>query len=648
MKERIFTMTNEKLLSATDDQISKVLDASIGGHGFWLVNHREIIEKMISDRIEETGVSQTMMDVGYSWLRSENEPYSDLELDMYETIAKYNGDIDKEGRMTKKTDIYKAINRRIRDQKIKELENIQITEQKNLSSNEVIDLNNGDHITFHSIEFAQEYAENNKIPIGNLHLDITDGVEYLNWSNDDEIFVRAALVDEMDKDVIFTSFSVKTPGDFSQWWEDNFEEIENKVIATNTVTSLNEEIEFRKLPKIEQQRIIDQQNGLIDLFELDSIGKNTTIDNLDNQSEKSKIPGQKNEWENNLNQFKSYKEAMEAAYPDVTGDDGFLEPDEEGLDVLRYVDENKLSQIFTESNTLDEFKTNTKQALKEEEIKSQKELQEQQDQYWQEQFEEQEKTDDIYAKYAVDGDIWNIKPEWFADSKNKEIDSDLITKTLEERTPEQIAAWNAQGGAPALLDAYWAGLDDKQRGELIQYVRYYNETNYNTDVFFDHDTGAIDDLESHNIEFVEEEKFEALGLTDEVKREYQTLWTVLNDSSVDQPYRLANISKLELETHFNKLQNLLNNEQDQLEVSSKNIEQISINELQEELLDIETQAENLNLKLTDAQREQIQALPPEGRRYILDSLKNVTPVSQVSTNSHAQNQVETDLDMEIF
>jgi len=641
-------MTNEKLLSATDDQISKVLDASIGGHGFWLVNHREIIEKMISDRIEETGVSQTMMDVGYSWLRSENEPYSDLELDMYETIAKYNGDIDKEGRMTKKTDIYKAINRRIRDQKIKELENIQITEQKNLSSNEVIDLNNGDHITFHSIEFAQEYAENNKIPIGNLHLDITDGVEYLNWSNDDEIFVRAALVDEMDKDVIFTSFSVKTPGDFSQWWEDNFEEIENKVIATNTVTSLNEEIEFRKLPKIEQQRIIDQQNGLIDLFELDSIGKNTTIDNLDNQSEKSKIPGQKNEWENNLNQFKSYKEAMEAAYPDVTGDDGFLEPDEEGLDVLRYVDENKLSQIFTESNTLDEFKTNTKQALKEEEIKSQKELQEQQDQYWQEQFEEQEKTDDIYAKYAVDGDIWNIKPEWFGDSKNKEIDSDLITKTLEERTPEQIAAWNAQGGAPALLDAYWAGLDDKQRGELIQYVRYYNETNYNTDVFFDHDTGAIDDLESHNIEFVEEEKFEALGLTDEVKREYQTLWTVLNDSSVDQPYRLANISKLELETHFNKLQNLLNNEQDQLEVSSKNIEQISINELQEELLDIETQAENLNLKLTDAQREQIQALPPEGRRYILDSLKNVTPVSQVSTNSHAQNQVETDLDMEIF
>lgn len=232
------------------------------------------------------------------------------------------------------------------------------------------------------------------------------------------------------------------------------------------------------------------------------------------------------------------------------------------------------------------------------------------------------------------------------DQKTRE--TDLIGKTLKERTPEQIAAWNAQGGAPALLDAYWEGLNDKQRAELIQYVRYYNEANYNTDVFFDHDTGAIDDLESHNIEFIEEEKFEALGLTDEVKREYQTLWTMLNDSSVDQPYRLANISKLELETHFNKLQNLLNNEQDQIEVSSKNIEKISINGLQEELLDIETRAENLNLKLTDAQREQIQALPPEGRRYILDSLENGTPSSQVATHSHEQNQVETDLDMEIF
>jgi hypothetical protein len=307
--------TTDKKQSVADEEITKVLDESIGGHGFWLINHRDIIETIIANRIEIAGISQTIQELGYNRFRSEDNSYSDLELDMYEAIAKYNGDIDKEGRMTKKTDIYKAINRRIRDQKIKELENIQITEQKNLPSNEVIDLNNGDHITFHSIEFAQEYAENNKISIGNLHLDITDGVEYLNWSNDDEIFVRAALVDEMDKDVIFTSFSVKTPGDFSQWWEENFEEIENKVIATNTVSSLNEEIEFRKLPKIEQQRIIDQQNGLIDLFELDSIGKNTTIDNLDNQSEKSNIKiGEsrpKNKFEERLQKAQRDKKAVE-------------------------------------------------------------------------------------------------------------------------------------------------------------------------------------------------------------------------------------------------------------------------------------------------------------------------------------------------
>lgn len=168
--------------------------------------------------------------------------------------------------------------------------------------------------------------------------------------------------------------------------------------------------------------------------------------------------------------------------------------------------------------------------------------------------------------------------------------SDLIAKTLKERTPEQIAAWNAQGGAPALLDAYWAGLDDKRRAELIQYVRYYNEANYNTEGFFDHDTGAIDDLENHNIEFVEEEKFEALGLTDEVKREYQTLWTMLNDKSVDQPYRLVNISELDLESHFNKLQNLLNNEreevmeQKQQVTSGEHVNRPSVSETQEEVV----------------------------------------------------------------
>lgn len=128
-------------------------------------------------------------------------------------------------------------------------------------------------------------------------------------------------------------------------------------------------------------------------------------------SEQTKYIEQKNERESNLNQFKNYKEAIEAAYPDVMGEDGFLEPDFDGMDVLKYVDENKLSQIFRESNTLEEFKTNTKHVLEEEKIKSQKEWQEQQNQYWQEQFEEQEKMDEVYVNATVDGNIWNLKSE---------------------------------------------------------------------------------------------------------------------------------------------------------------------------------------------------------------------------------------------
>lgn len=119
-----------------------------------------------------------------------------------------------------------------------------------------------------------------------------------------------------------------------------------------------------------------------------------------------------------MNQFKNYKEAIDAAYPKVMGYDDFLEPYFDGIPILRHIDKEKLNQLFAESNTLAEFKTNIEQALKEEE-------------------KEQQQADEIYAKYTVDGDIWNIKSEWFSCSKNKKIHPDLIAKILEERTPEQ-------------------------------------------------------------------------------------------------------------------------------------------------------------------------------------------------------------------
>lgn len=127
--------TTDKMQSVTNEEITKVLDESISGHGFWLINHRDIIENIITNRIGNVGVSQTIQEVGYSWLRSEESLYSDLELDMYEAIAQFNGDIDKEGKMTKKSDIYKAINRRNGDQKIRKPGKSKIPRQKNEQEN---------------------------------------------------------------------------------------------------------------------------------------------------------------------------------------------------------------------------------------------------------------------------------------------------------------------------------------------------------------------------------------------------------------------------------------------------------------------------------------------------------------------------------
>lgn len=113
----------------------------------------------------------------------------------------------------------------------------------------------------------------------------------------------------------------------------------------------------------------------------------------------------------NLNHFDNYKQAIEAAYPDIIGEDGFAEPDFEGLDILRDVDEKTLIQIFSDSHSLPEFKALTHQAhlaTVEEEKRKQEEWREQQ---LQEQFEEQEKMDEVYASATVDGDIWNLKTE---------------------------------------------------------------------------------------------------------------------------------------------------------------------------------------------------------------------------------------------
>jgi|GEM_PF-3785543 len=296
---------------------------------------------------------------------------------------------------------------------------------------ESITLDNGEYLSFHSIAFASEFEGTSKNPTGILHLDITDGVEFLKWDSNEELFVRAALVDEKDKDVILTSFSVKTPEDFGLWWEDNFEEIERKVLVSETVRTLSEELEFRKLPKLEQEHIMNQRNGRIDLFEESGVG-----------------------------------EEMEA---------------------IKMNDKTKGLEINKQEINLEEL---------------------------------------------------------------------LIKTTHEKSRPEQIAVWNAQGGAPALLDAYWALLDDKQRTEFIQYVRSYNEQDYNRSVFFDYDRGVIDDLEPYldHIEHVEEEKFKALNVDDKVEDEYARIWTLLTYKFLDDPLTRTD----EVEAHFGNLQKDMN------------------------------------------------------------------------------------------
>lgn len=64
-----------------------------------------------------------------------------------------------------------------------------------------------------------------------------------------------------------------------------------------------------------------------------------------------------------IDQFKKYKLAIDTAFPKVMGFDGFLETYFDGIPILRLIDEYKLNQMFSESNTLAVFKAKIEQAL---------------------------------------------------------------------------------------------------------------------------------------------------------------------------------------------------------------------------------------------------------------------------------------------
>lgn len=148
-------------------------------------------------------------------------------------------------------------------------------------------------------------------------------------------------------------------------------------------------------------------------------------------------------------QFKNYREAIYAAYPDLIGDSGFLEANHERIMILRNVENDKLNKIFSESTTLAEFKTHTMQALDEEE-------------------KEQYMADEIYAKYTVDGDICNIKEEYF---------TEYLPNLKKSEAPENVLSY-----------------DNKNHGtseKLIQGRGFENMTSKNND--FDDDFDLDDD-----------------------------------------------------------------------------------------------------------------------------------------------------------
>lgn len=579
-------MANDKLQSATDDQISKVLDASIGGHGFWLVNHRKIIEKMIADRIEVAGISQTMMDVGYSWLRSEDEPYTDLELDMYEAIAKYNGDVDKEGRMTKKAEIYKVINKRIRKSKVKGLENIPITEQR---IEEKQDPGNkplqSKDLAQQAIELIKEYKNNPN-----------DVKEYLDFmSKFPELSPRnLALLEKQwpGANMIAT---------YNQWTGKTSDQSKNmvEVLKINT-----EDID------VTTRTITDKKSGKSNTIILDKVSVR--------QGEKSKISlirGQEN----------------------------------------RYIEKKRNGKIQPHWE---------KFWSKEEKTKV-------------ESGEIQAKSSMKYVPYKVfEISQTNIKPESLPKlMPNRHINFEADPKLLKSITTGlenyassigvEVSKTTPEASSRTLGNAKGAATID---GKKIT-MNHLNTPSENVSTLIHelaHSTLHKGGSANQMSEQYAKQEFEAEMTSYVVSKRYgidtssQAIpyiagWTenMKKFSGVEGEKELSqSLSRVQKASHamIKKIDAQINPvlKQTQKEASNENLEKLSIKEQQGELLDIEAQAERLNLKLTDTQREKIQELPPEGRKHLLESLGHINDISQASTISHEQNKAEADLDMEIF
>ncbi|AWN67120.1 hypothetical protein LL14B4_13015 (plasmid) [Lactococcus lactis subsp. lactis] len=148
----------------------------------------------------------------------------------------------------------------------------QIVESTNQTEDHILE-----SIELQTIEFTNEYDGDEynmgKIPWSNLELEIAS-IEPNSWPDDGKYFVRAALVDRQDDvldEVILTPFIVEIP-DYTEekwveWFDTHADKVEDIIFSSAEVKALLEELDYRRLPADERQAILDEKNGVINLFD---------------------------------------------------------------------------------------------------------------------------------------------------------------------------------------------------------------------------------------------------------------------------------------------------------------------------------------------------------------------------------------------
>ncbi|GAB2022662.1 hypothetical protein RyT2_17360 [Pseudolactococcus yaeyamensis] len=125
-------------------------------------------------------------------------------------------------------------------------------------------------IDLQAVEFSEGYKDNEKVPQSQDLTLVLEDSESLEWADDSRLFVRAELQDtETEEPVIYTPFVVDNPREtgFISWWEDNYEAIDKQIRSSDKVVALEKELDFRRLPKLEQEKILDEQTGVLSLFD---------------------------------------------------------------------------------------------------------------------------------------------------------------------------------------------------------------------------------------------------------------------------------------------------------------------------------------------------------------------------------------------